>query len=145
MALKTCNASVLHDIDGAAQSFADLTLDTYPGENISDLCNEALLLIKIMQGGYALPDYTGSQLLRKVTCTLCEEFNRSVFNLLDIVKKMEHKYKVVDPCKLLADTAYATQGPVGLISTLPEMYGGLITDNDWPALATKLPLCYCFC
>ena len=27
----------------------------------------------------------------------------------------------------------------GLISTLHEMYGRLITDHDWPALATKLP------
>jgi hypothetical protein len=43
MPLETCNASVLHyNIGGAAQSFADLTLDTYPGKNISDLCNEAL-------------------------------------------------------------------------------------------------------
>jgi hypothetical protein len=52
MALETCNASVSHDIDGAAQSFADLTLDTYPGKNVSDFANAALQLIKIMQGGY---------------------------------------------------------------------------------------------
>ncbi len=139
MALETCNASVSHDIDGAAQLFADLTLDTYPGENVSDFANESLRLIKIMQGGYALPVNTGSRLLQKLTRTSCEEFNRKVFNLLDYVKTMEHKYKVLDPRSLLKDSDYPKYGPVALISTLHEMYGRLISDHDWPALATKLP------
>jgi hypothetical protein len=55
MVLETCNVSVSHEIDGAAQSFADLTLDTYPGKNVSDFANEALCLIKIMQGGMPCP------------------------------------------------------------------------------------------
>jgi hypothetical protein len=55
MALETCNASVSHDINGAAQLFADLTLDTYPGENVSDFANESLQLIKIIQGGMHCP------------------------------------------------------------------------------------------
>ena len=139
MALETCNASVSHDIDGAATAFANLSLDTYPGEDVSDLSNEALRLIKIMQGGYALPVNTGSRLLQKVTSTSCEEFNRKIFNLLDVVKTMEHKYKVIDPRLILADDQYPLYGPVGLITTLHQIHGRLIADHDWPALATKLP------
>ena len=139
MALETCNASVSHDIDGAAQAFANLSLDNYPGENVADLSNEALRLIRIMKGGYALPVNTGSRLLQKVACTSCEEFNCKVYNLLDSVKQMEHKYKVLDPRKILADAEYDKFGPIGLISTLHEIYGCLLTDHDWPALATKLP------
>jgi hypothetical protein len=101
MALETCNASVSHDIDGAAQAFANLNLDNYPGENVADMSNEALRLIRIMKGGYALPVNTGSRLLQKVARTSCEEFNRKVYNLLDSVKQMEHKYKVLDPRKIL--------------------------------------------
>jgi hypothetical protein len=139
MALETCNASVSHDIDGAARAFADLTLDSYPGENVSDLSNEGLRLIRIMKGGYALSVNTGSRLLQKVSNTSCEEFNRKVFNLLDKVKQMEHKYKVLDPRKICDDSEYSIYGPIALITTLHEIYGRLITDHDWPALATKLP------
>lgn len=126
MALKACNASVSHDIDGAATAFASLMLDNVSGENVSDLSNKALRLIKIMQGGYALPVNTGSRLLQKVTLTACEEFNRKTFNLLD-------------PRSILKDEKYPEYGPVGLISTLHQMYGRLISDHDWPALATRLP------
>ncbi len=76
MALETCNASVSHDIDGAAKAFEELTLDNYPGENITNLTTEALRLLKIMKGGYALPVHTGSRLFMKVTKTSSEEFNR---------------------------------------------------------------------
>jgi hypothetical protein len=60
MGLETCNASVSYDIDGATESFYALTLDNYPGENIAEFAIEALRLIEIMQGGYALPINTGS-------------------------------------------------------------------------------------
>jgi hypothetical protein len=60
MELVTCNASVSYDIDGATESFYALTLDNYPGENIAEFSTEALRLIKIMQGGYALPINTKS-------------------------------------------------------------------------------------
>ncbi|KAI2512823.1 hypothetical protein MHU86_1612 [Fragilaria crotonensis] len=139
MALETCNASVSHDIDGATTAFGALTLDSYPGENVSDFSTEALRLIKVMQGGYALPVNTGSRLLQKVTRTSCEEFNRKVFNLLDYVKTMEHKYKVLDPRSILLDMEYHKYGPVGVISTLQQLHGRLISDHDWPALAAKLP------
>jgi hypothetical protein len=48
MALETCNASSSHDIDDANKLFFPLTLDDYPGENISNFATEALRLMKIM-------------------------------------------------------------------------------------------------
>ena len=54
MDLETCNSSVSHDIDGATMLFTELTLDNYPGENIANFATEALQLVKIIQGGYAL-------------------------------------------------------------------------------------------
>ena len=103
------------------------------------MANEALRLIKIMQGGYALPVPTGSRFLKKVSATSSEEFNRKIYNLLDHVKTMEHKYKVLDPRSVTKDPKYSEYGPVALISTVHQLYGRLITDHDWPALATKLP------
>jgi hypothetical protein len=103
------------------------------------MANEALRLIKIMQGGYALPVSTGSRFLKKVSKTSSEEFNRKIFNLLDHVKTMEYKYKVLDPRSIIKDPKYSEFGPIALISTIHQLYGRLITDHDWPALATKLP------
>jgi hypothetical protein len=139
MALETCNASVSHDIDGAVAAFDQLNLNNYPGEQVSDMANEALRLIKIMQGGYALPVSTGSRLLKKISATSSEEFNRKIYNLLDHVKTMEHKYKVLDPRSITKDPQYSDYGPIALVSTVHQLYGRLITDHDWPALATKLP------
>ena len=92
-----------------------------------------------MQGGYALPLNTGSKLLNKVTKTSCEEFNRKIFTMLDSVKAMEYKYKVLDPLKLTKDPEYVTFGPIHLLATLQQVYGRLIATHDWPALSTKLP------
>jgi hypothetical protein len=139
MGLETCNASVSYDIDGATESFYAFTLDNYPGENIAEFATEALRLNKIMQGGYALPINIGSQLLIKVSKTSCEEFNRKIFALLDLVKTLEYKYKVLDPLKLTKDAEYATLGLIAIISTLQQTYGRLISTQDWPALANQLP------
>jgi hypothetical protein len=92
-----------------------------------------------MQGGYALPVSTGSRLLKKISATSSEEFNRKIYNLLDHVKTMEHKYKVLDPRSITKDPQYSDYGPIALVSTVHQLYGRLITDHDWPALATKLP------
>ena len=139
MALETCNASTFHDVEGARSLLETLSLDTYPGENISDLCTEAQRLIKIMLGDYALPVNTGSRLLNKVTKTSSEYFNRKMFTLLDTVKEMEHMYKLSDPRALTRDANYVRLGPLGIIATLQEAYGTLMSEHDWPALATKLP------
>ena len=139
MALEACNASVSHDIDGAMMLFTELTLDHYSGENIADFATEALRLVKIMQGGYALPVHIGSRLLQKICKTSCEEFNRKMFFLLDGVKNMEYKYKILDPKQLTHDPEYGVYGPIPLLAIIQQTYGRLISTNDWPALSTRLP------
>ncbi len=42
MALETCNASSSHDIDGVTRLLFALSLDDYPGENISNFATEDL-------------------------------------------------------------------------------------------------------
>ena len=41
MVLETCNASVSHDIDSAQVKFREFTLDSYPGEDITEFATEA--------------------------------------------------------------------------------------------------------
>ena len=75
MALETCNAAVVHDVEGAHRNLETLTLDSYPGGNVTDYTSKAQHLIKIMQDDYALPINIGSKLNQKVTRTSCEYFN----------------------------------------------------------------------
>ena len=96
IALDTCNESALYDVAAARKTLEELSLDNYPGENVSDFLNEAQRLIKIMLRDYALPVSTGSDMLDKLTKTWCEYFNRKIHGLLDLVMTMEHKYKLSD-------------------------------------------------
>jgi hypothetical protein len=59
--------------------------------------------------------------------------------LLDLVKTLEYKCKVLDPLKLTKDAEYDTLGPIAIISTLQQTYGRLISTQDWPALANQRP------
>jgi hypothetical protein len=139
MALEACNALVAHDVEGARQKLEAMTLDTYPGENVTDFAADAQKLVKIMQGNYAMPIHTGSNILKKLTKTSSEFFNRKIFALLDTVKTMEHAYKLSDPRTLTHDPGYAKLGPLGIIATLQEAHGTLLTEHDWPALSATLP------
>ena len=69
MVLDLCNASADQDIEAATITFGKLSLAEYPGENVEHFATEALRLIKIMQGGYALPYMLGTDLLVKVKGT----------------------------------------------------------------------------
>jgi hypothetical protein len=86
MALDVCNASVSFDIEGAQDKLDGLTLNDFPGENLTDFVATAQKYVKIMQGGYALPIRVGSKLLMKCTKTECEFFNSKAFDFLDRVK-----------------------------------------------------------
>ena len=55
MALDASNASVQRDVVGAQTKFDALTLDLYPGENVTELATNALRLIHILSSSYALP------------------------------------------------------------------------------------------
>ena len=120
MVLDSCNASIVHDIDGAKKKFEDLTLLSFPGENISDFSTEAKRLLTIMGDAYALPVNAGSQLLYKVSKTSCEYFNRLMFDHLSATKRMEKHYRLLNPRAIMNDTDYTTYGPYGILATLQK-------------------------
>jgi hypothetical protein len=55
MALDICNDYQAFYIEWAGESLESLSLDDYPGENVTDCAAMAQNYIKIMQGGYARP------------------------------------------------------------------------------------------
>ena len=105
MVLETCNISLTMDVRDAEDSFKALKLSDYAGENISALATDALKLIKVMNGSYAMNVHTGSDLLKKVSSTSSDYFNRTVFGHLDQAHRMEDKYMLKDP-GLLKRTHY---------------------------------------
>ena len=139
MALDTCNASVQRDVAGAQVAFDELSLDNYPGEDVTELATEALRLIHILSGSYSLPINLGSKLIKKVTNTSSEFFNRKMFALLDSARTLETKYRLRDPASMGNDPEYTSFGPYAICAALQDEHGKLIADADWPALATKLP------
>jgi hypothetical protein len=60
MALETCNSLVSYDVHKAESDFANLSLDQFPGENISNFATEAQRLVKKMGGEFVIPIHTGS-------------------------------------------------------------------------------------
>ena len=139
MALDACNASVQHNVAGAQTKYDKLTLDSYPGENVTELATEALRLIHILSGSYALPLDFGTKLIKKVTNTSSEFFNHKMVDLLDKARTLETKYQLLDPASMGRDAEYTVYGPYAICATLQDGHGKLIADSDWPALATKLP------
>jgi hypothetical protein len=94
--------------------------------------------IKILQSGYAPPGLTGSKLLKKLTPSSCEEINRKVLALLDLVKQMEGTYKLVDPMLITQDNDYQMFGLIGIVVCVKKEHTQLATDHEWLALAIKL-------
>jgi hypothetical protein len=139
MALDICNVSQSFDIEGAQDKFDELTLDDFEGEDVTACTTMAHKFVKILQSGYAPPNKTGSKLLKKLTITSCEEFNRKVFTHLDRVKAMEKRYQLADPNMITQDIEYHVLGPIGLIAWAQEVHTQLVTDHDWVALAARLP------
>jgi hypothetical protein len=118
MALDICNALQSFDIDGAQAKFDDLKLEDYTGENITACAAYAQKQFKIVQSGYAPPVSSGSKLLLKFSTTECEQFNRQVYSMLDLVKKFEKKYKLADPKLITTHQDYSKYGPIALIAWL---------------------------
>ena len=114
MALDTYNASVQRDVAGAQAKFDNLTLDTNPGEDVTELATEALRLIHILSGLYALPINLGSKLLKKVMNTPSEFFNHKMYMLLDEARTLETKYRLLDPVSMGNDPNYTKYGPYAL-------------------------------
>ena len=72
-------------------------MDDYPGKDITELATEALRLLHILSGSYFLPLNLGSKLLKKVTNTSSEFFNRKMYSLLDSARTLETRYRLKDP------------------------------------------------
>ena len=140
MVLEVVNASTTHDIDAASKAFDTLSLDTFPGENINKFSTEALRLIHIMRGAYALPYQLGSKLLSKVDNTQSTYFNQQVHDLKKVARSMEIAHGCLRDPKLLESASdYKTHGPIPLCSSLQREYGELKKTNEWPALSSTLP------
>jgi hypothetical protein len=139
MALDICNASQSFDIEGAQDKFDELALVDFAGEDVTGCTAAAQKYIKVLQSGYAPPCKTGSKLLKNLASTSSEEFNRKVYAKLDLVKMMEGRYKLTDPKLITQDGDYTILGPIGLIAWAQQEHTQIVTDHDWPALASKLP------
>jgi hypothetical protein len=139
MALDVCNASVYFDIEGAQEKLDGLTLNDFPGENLTEFVATTQKYVNIIQGGYALPIHVGSKLLMKCTKTECEFFNRKEFNFLDRVKGMEDGYKLADTASTTQHTEHTTLGPIGIITWVQREHTKFVRDHDWPAPTTTLP------
>ena len=64
--IDTCNTSSAIDIEGAETYFTNISLNDFPGENISDIVTNALRHIKVMCGAYDIYPKLGMTLLLKV-------------------------------------------------------------------------------
>jgi hypothetical protein len=139
MALDICNASQSFDIDGSQKKLDELKLENYPGEDITACAAYAQKQFKIVQSGYAPLVRSGSNLLLKFSGTECEQFNRQVYAMLDLVKKFENKYKLADPKLITTHQDYSKYGPIALIAWLQREHTDLLKYHEWPALVSRLP------
>jgi hypothetical protein len=137
MALDACNANESVDIEGAKTAFAALDINAYEGQNVSEFITEAMRLIKIMAGDYALDTHLGSKLLTKLSATDQVYFNRMMFNLLDEVKPFERSYKHKNPKLKEMDPRFKTLGPLALCGKIHETYAHLVADKDWTPLQSR--------
>jgi hypothetical protein len=137
MALDACNANKSVDIEGAKTAFAALDINAYEGQNISEFITEAMRLIKIMAGDYALDTQLGSKLVTKLCATDQVYFNRMLFNLLDKVKPFERAYNHKNPKLKEVDPRFKTLGPLALCGKIHETYAHLVTDKDWTPLQSR--------
>ena len=102
MVSDTCLASAFIYNKGSKKRFTKLSLDDFPGENLSALATTALKLINTMNTGYTLYIKLGSNLLKNLYINSSSLFKRNIHNELRNVKKMETKYTLKDP-KLLKE------------------------------------------
>jgi hypothetical protein len=59
--------------------------------------------------------------------------------MLDMVKKFENNFKLADPKSVTTHVDYCTYDHIPLIVCLQKDHTALVTDHEWPALASKLP------
>ena len=62
-----------------------------------------------------------------------------MYVLLDEAWTLETKYKLLDPVAITNDPLYTTYGPYSICAQLQEEHEKLVSNSDWPTLASKLP------
>jgi len=134
MILDACNASVITDVKAAQESFRALSLNDFPGENITDLTAKALKHIKVMRSAYSLPQDLGSVLLEKCSKTESSIANQAFINRYINTTAFEDLFGLGDPTLQAAHPDYSKFGPYGTIAFMTETYGNLLKSNNWPAL-----------
>ena len=95
MVLSACNTSASIDIDTAKLKFKELSLSSFPGENVSSLITLALKYFKVMQAGHYLPEYLSTELLLKCSKTQSEIFNRKVLTQYSISDELERELSLI--------------------------------------------------
>jgi hypothetical protein len=131
MALDVYSASVSFDIEGAQDNLDELTVNDFPGENLTEFMATAQKYVKVIR--------MGSKLLMKCTKTECKFFNRKAYDYLDLVKTMEDGFKLSNPKSMTNHREYSTLGPIGVIAWVQKQHSKFIRYHEWPALASKLP------
>ena len=139
LVLDVCHASSSTDIDTAKNNFNALLLSNFAGENISSFSTATLKTIQVMKLGYALENDLSSKILRKVSKTSSEYFNRIVFEKLSKVYTFERNYKLRNPKDMETDADYGNLGPVGICAFISTEYSNLVKDHAWPALTATKP------
>jgi hypothetical protein len=59
--------------------------------------------------------------------------------MIDLVKKFESNFKLADPKSVTNHVDYRKYGHIPLIAWLQKEHTAFVTDQEWPALASKLP------
>jgi hypothetical protein len=78
MTVDICNASQSYGIEGAHNKSDELTVDPYPGEDVTACTAFAQKQFKVVQSGYTPPFRSGSKLLLKLYGTECFENNHKI-------------------------------------------------------------------
>ena len=133
--IDTCNTSSAIDIEGAETYFTNISLNDFPGENISDIVTHALRHIKVMCGAYDIYPKLGMTLLLKVWKTSSDIFNQSILNYYSDTDEVETKYYPKDPCLTENKNSYAKYVPAGVCGYLPDEYENIFKNIRWSALA----------
>ena len=74
---------------------------------MSDLATTALKLTKTMDGAYAMLVNDGYSLIRKVSNSSCQDFNKTIYGHVNKAREMENTYKIKNPKLLKADPIYS--------------------------------------
>jgi hypothetical protein len=104
----------------------ELKLENDPVEDVMTCTAYAQKQFKIVQSGYAPPLHSGSKRLLTFCNTEYEQFNRHLYEMLDLVKKFGNNFKLVDPKPITNHLDYTKYGIIALIFWLQREHTRLL-------------------